>query len=137
MTFLAVDDAGAAATLTPQLQVCGCVNGGSCTLDGVFDLATTTSVIANCICPEGESLLKCFIQDVHVLTILHGHYDTHTHTHTHSAYGGQFCEEDVNGCSVIECFEGVECFDVPAPGVGAMCGDCPLGYSGDGEKCIG
>ena len=57
--------------------------------------------------------------------------------HICAAFGGRFCEEDINGCSEIECFEGVECFDVPAPGVGAKCGACPLGYSGDGEKCIG
>ena len=54
-----------------------------------------------------------------------------------SAYGGDFCEEDRNGCSEIQCFEGVECLDVPAPGVGAMCGACPDGYTGDGEKCFG
>ena len=54
-----------------------------------------------------------------------------------SAYGGEFCEEDRNGCSEIQCFEGVECLDVPAPGVGAMCGVCPGGYTGDGEKCFG
>ena len=27
--------------------------------------------------------------------------------------------------------------DVPAPGVGAVCGDCPLGYTGDSSKCYG
>ncbi len=27
--------------------------------------------------------------------------------------------------------------DVPAPGVGAMCGSCPPGYLGDGSKCAG
>ena len=53
------------------------------------------------------------------------------------AYGGQFCIEDRNGCSEIECFRDVECFDVPAPGVGAMCGPCPEGLTGDGEKCNG
>ena len=53
------------------------------------------------------------------------------------AYGGQFCEMDQNGCSQIECFPGVVCFDVPAPGVGAMCGPCPHGLTGDGEKCNG
>ena len=61
VTFLAVDTAGAAATLTPQVQVCGCVNGGICSLDGIFDLVTATSVIANCICPEGKPLLTCLL----------------------------------------------------------------------------
>ena len=59
------------------------------------------------------------------------------HTCAFSAYGGEFCEEDRNGCSEIQCFEGVECLDVPAPDVGAMCGVCPVGYTGDGEKCFG
>ncbi len=27
--------------------------------------------------------------------------------------------------------------DVPAPGVGAVCGPCPQGYRGDGSKCAG
>ena len=27
--------------------------------------------------------------------------------------------------------------DVPAPGVGAVCGSCPPGYTGDAQKCYG
>ncbi len=54
-----------------------------------------------------------------------------------SAFDGRFCEEDRNGCSEIQCFEGVECMDVPAPGVGAVCGNCPPGYTGDSLKCYG
>ena len=53
------------------------------------------------------------------------------------AFDGRFCEEDRNGCSEIQCFEGVECMDVPAPGVGAVCGSCPPGYTGDSLKCYG
>ena len=56
---------------------------------------------------------------------------------TSPAYGGRFCEVDQNGCSEIECFRGVVCFDVPAPDVGAVCGPCPDGFTGDGEKCNG
>ena len=29
------------------------------------------------------------------------------------------------------------CRDVPAPGVGAECGACPVGFTGDGIKCLG
>ena len=54
-----------------------------------------------------------------------------------TAYGGRFCAEDYDGCSDIICFTEVACVDQPAPGVGAMCGPCPDGYFGDGEKCIG
>jgi len=53
------------------------------------------------------------------------------------AYAGRYCTEDVDGCSDASCFEGVECSDVAAPGVGATCGACPSGYSGDGTKCTG
>ncbi len=27
--------------------------------------------------------------------------------------------------------------DIPAPGVGAECGACPEGYTGDATKCYG
>ena len=53
------------------------------------------------------------------------------------AYSGDTCSEDRNGCAEIECFSGVECFDVPAPGEGAMCGPCSTGFTGDGVKCSG
>lgn len=52
-------------------------------------------------------------------------------------YAGDTCIEDRNGCADIECFRGVECRDIPAPGVGAVCGPCPSGFTGDGMKCSG
>ncbi|KAK3278897.1 hypothetical protein CYMTET_13197 [Cymbomonas tetramitiformis] len=42
---------------------------------------------------------------------------------------------DIDGCSSDPCFEGVECADVAAPGVGYVCSDCPTGYSGNGTAC--
>ena len=53
------------------------------------------------------------------------------------AYSGDTCSEDMNGCVEIQCFEGVDCFDIPAPGTGAQCGPCPTGFTGDGLKCTG
>lgn len=53
------------------------------------------------------------------------------------AYAGDTCSEDRNGCAEVECFNGVECLDVPAPGVGAECGACNVGFTGDGLKCTG
>ena len=44
---------------------------------------------------------------------------------------------DTDGCADFDCFEGVECVDVPAPGVGAMCGPCPDNYRRDEAKCAG
>ena len=29
------------------------------------------------------------------------------------------------------------CRDIPAPGVGAECGPCPAGFTGNGIKCLG
>ena len=51
VTFLTTDAGGAAAMLSPQVQVCACVNG-MCTLGGILNL-TTPLIILNCIC-EGE-----------------------------------------------------------------------------------
>ena len=53
------------------------------------------------------------------------------------AYTGRFCEEDLDGCTELTCFDGVECRDVAAPGVGVICGPCPTGYSGNGLNCMG
>ena len=53
------------------------------------------------------------------------------------AYSGDTCSEDKNGCAEVECFSGVECCDIPAPGVGAECGPCATGFTGDGLKCFG
>ncbi len=45
--------------------------------------------------------------------------------------GVGFCASDFYGCTGVICFEEVTCVDVPAPGVGAMCGPCPVGYFRD------
>ncbi|KAK3261845.1 hypothetical protein CYMTET_29268 [Cymbomonas tetramitiformis] len=42
---------------------------------------------------------------------------------------------DVDGCADNPCYLGVACTDIPAPGVGYTCGDCPMGYVGDGVLC--
>ena len=55
----------------------------------------------------------------------------------HIAYSGRYCEEDRNGCSEVQCYVESSCHDIPAPGVGAECGPCPSGFTGDGNKCLG
>ncbi|KAK3273407.1 hypothetical protein CYMTET_18347 [Cymbomonas tetramitiformis] len=54
----------------------------------------------------------------------------------YSGSGFVGCEE-VDGCAVTAsapngpCFPGVQCTDVPAPGLGFACGPCPEGYIGE------
>ena len=55
----------------------------------------------------------------------------------HTAWEGRYCQLDVDGCMEYACIEGVECVDVPAPGEGAVCEGCPVGYTADGDKCRG
>ena len=50
---------------------------------------------------------------------------------------GQFCDQDMDGCEEINCFEGVECFDNIAPLTGANCGPCPSGTQVSDGKCVG
>ncbi len=60
LSFVAVDELGAATLHSPVLHVCACFNGGQCTLEGV---PSTDQLIQNltCICPEGnvKLLLRC------------------------------------------------------------------------------
>ena len=52
LSLIATDSAGTSSQLVPQLEVCGCVNGGQCTLDGVLDTVAPVVVLA-CVCSEG------------------------------------------------------------------------------------
>jgi fibulin 1/2 len=52
-----------------------------------------------------------------------------------SGYGGAFCNVDVDGCDLIDCFPGVECMDNPAPQTGATCGECPDGTITRDNSC--
>ncbi len=53
LSFLAMDELGAATVHTPFIQVCACFNGGECTLQGV---PSTDRLIQNltCLCTEGK-----------------------------------------------------------------------------------
>ena len=55
-----------------------------------------------------------------------------------TAYEGDHCENDVDGCKELSCFNDATCTDVPAPGTGATCPPCPTGFTGDnGLVCNG
>ena len=126
LLFVARDDRGAVSVLNVQVQICACENGGDCT--EVQSTAEST-VVLNCDCLEGMMLYSYgVITGLSALMIPHI---------SHAAYVGRFCADDSDGCTSVICFEEVTCVDVPAPGVGVMCGPCPVGYFGDGQKCDG
>eukprot|EP00854_Cymbomonas_tetramitiformis_P001574 gene1574-2210_t len=52
----------------------------------------------------------------------------------YSGTGDTVCVDE-DGCARDPCFPGVECVDIPAPGVGRTCQSCPEGYRGDGATC--
>ncbi|XP_013396516.1 sushi, von Willebrand factor type A, EGF and pentraxin domain-containing protein 1 isoform X1 [Lingula anatina] len=53
----------------------------------------------------------------------------------HSGWEGARCEVDVPGCREGSCYQGVQCIDIPAPGLGFRCESCPPGMLGDGASC--
>ena len=52
VTLLANDTLGSASVLTPQLQICGCLNGGICTQGGILDV-NQNPLFLNCQCSKG------------------------------------------------------------------------------------
>ena len=52
VTFRAEDSLSAIVFLSPQLHVCSCFNGGTCTLDGVVS-SDSLIIIMTCLCTEG------------------------------------------------------------------------------------
>ena len=121
ISFLANDTLGS-AILTPQLKICACKNGGTCTQDGILNLEENPLTL-NCQCPPGKHCTVTSSWVIHPLSL--------------PAWTGAFCEVDYNGCLDLVCFPGVQCVDVPAPGTGANCGPCPDGYNKVDNKCQG
>lgn len=126
LSFVATNSMNALSLLTPRVKICACSNGGTCTLDGILSIQNNSVVMA-CECPEGSITHVCALQSL----------ELPSSSSAISAWGGRFCEEDLNGCSQFGCFEGVQCYDVPGPGSGAICGTCPSGFSKINQKCAG
>ena len=52
LSFIASDSQGATAVLSPQVQICGCMNNGVCTMTGVAN-TDGSSILLACECTEG------------------------------------------------------------------------------------
>ena len=53
LTFEATDSFNASSILRPRLHVCGCQNGGNCTLDNLLN-PNAVALVMSCDCPEGK-----------------------------------------------------------------------------------
>lgn len=55
LIFVANDTKGASSVFVATVEVCACVNGGTCTLDGL--LTSNKTKVMNCLCNEGNIFL--------------------------------------------------------------------------------
>ena len=71
LTIIATAEQNARSTFIPNVQLCGCLNNGNCTEDGVLNLEAPF-VVLNCECPAG-SLLKytmfCVVMVMYIICI--------------------------------------------------------------------
>ncbi|XP_038046057.1 fibrillin-1-like [Patiria miniata] len=103
--FLATDGK-ANATHEPTVQLCDCMNGGTCLWD---EFVMGTDVVEDRF---GVVLCEC-----------------------DPGWSGEFCEVDYDACEDGPCFMGVACFDEAPPSLNNTCGPCPEGLEGDGRFC--
>ena len=52
LVFVAGDSRNASRAFTPRVEICACLNGGNCTLDGL--LTNNATIIMNCQCSQGD-----------------------------------------------------------------------------------
>ncbi len=52
LVFIANDTRDAASMFVATVEICACVNGGICTLDGLF--TSNATILMKCVCPKGE-----------------------------------------------------------------------------------
>jgi len=61
ITIVATGARNVSSVFNPRVQLCGCVNNGTCTEDGVLNLQLPF-VILNCGCPTGKyDLIPCIV----------------------------------------------------------------------------
>ncbi len=53
IVFLATDAMNASSQYEPRIEICRCLNGGRCTLDGILD-QTVNPIDLNCDCSSGK-----------------------------------------------------------------------------------
>ncbi|XP_035686712.1 mucin-like protein [Branchiostoma floridae] len=111
LQLVATNTENSSAEYWPVVYMCSCRNNGSCNTSNSMDPSLVSDdkrfVIMDCVCQDG--------------------------------YTGQQCETDIDACAANfdPCFPGVNCTDLtpPADVDGYECGECPVGYEGNGTIC--
>lgn len=97
------------------------VNGANATLN--FDI--TVCACANGVCRENMYSLQIPSLKFKLQACL-----------CDMGWGGDLCDQDMDGCYLQSCYPGVSCTDLPPPSIYGTCGSCPLGTEGDGQVCV-
>lgn len=103
------DTKNGSTTMSPNIQLCRCENGGTCFVPQASSEETAaiqnTFVVMSCTCPLG--------------------------------FSGEFCGNVRDFCLgelTPPCYPLVTCTNSPT---GFACGECPNGYEGNGQVCSG
>lgn len=67
LIFIANDTRGATTSFVPTVEVCGCVNGGNCSLDGI--ITNNATITLNCLCDDGKHVCACVYVCIYIYGI--------------------------------------------------------------------
>jgi len=103
----------------PQVHLCNCQNGGTCTTDGVLQY-DDFFVSLECLCTPGKWTNAWWTEYIHQLSPL--------------GYGGDFCGGKIDDCLFVSCLNGEECVKDDRT-ISVAC-SCLSGYVEFDSKCV-
>ncbi|XP_065884099.1 mucin-like protein isoform X2 [Dysidea avara] len=134
--------------MLPDSVMMNDLDGDSYSITWTADNSTVLNLTIVANDPSKENISSLFIPTVHLCACENGGNCTTSgllnidttfvvlNCECPAGYDGEYCQNDADGCDIISCLEGQQCFDYPAPLVGAEC-SCPSGYAaGNDSKCV-
>ena len=113
------DQVTAWSLFRPQVHLCNCQNGGTCTTDGVLQY-DDFFVLLECLCTPGNWTNVRWTECIHQVSPL--------------GYVGDFCEDKIDDCLFVSCLDGEEC--VKDERTMSVACPCPSGYVEFDSKCV-